>query len=248
MNRWAINIRSALRTYGEMKPHGIYLSAILLLILSVGISGQDEAKAVLVDEHGRLACDDLLGRLDSYFAELDKIPRSIGVVVLSSPKAEKRLAVFRQYFIEAHAKDRKFESSRLKYVRANSGDELSVQLWRIPPRAAEPDVSNVDMSYSLPIGIRPFILGGEYTYGDGICPEVDDAPVFAYFLKDNPDSRGNIVVRDRSIVKATQRAKKIRREFRVRYGIPSSRLRFFPRKASVPENNLEPIVEYWYLP
>src|SRR5687768_4976917 len=116
-----------------MRPQRFYLSAILLLILSTGIGGQDQAKAVLVDEHGPLPCDDLLGRLDFYFAELHKHPSSIGVVVLSGPTAEKRLAVFRQYFIQAHAKDRKFDSGRIKYVRSNSGDDLAVQLWRVPP-------------------------------------------------------------------------------------------------------------------
>ena len=42
------------------------------------------------------------------------------------------------------------------------------------------------MSYKLPSELKPFMLGVEYSYLDGICPEVSDAPIFAAFIKGNP--------------------------------------------------------------
>lgn len=224
-------------------------SFVLLLLLSIfPIWAQEAPKPVLVDEHGQLPCDDLLGRLDVYFAELSRDPGSIGLVMLSGTKEKKRLAVFRQHLIEAHARDRKFTSNQIKFVRTISTENLGVQLWRIPSGATEPAFTDVDMTYALPETLKPMMLGGEYSYGDGICPEVDDAPIFAEFLKDNPSSRGNIVVRDRSIERAHRKAERIRRDFLNKYQVFSSRLRFFPRKASAPTNYQEPIVEYWYLP
>jgi hypothetical protein len=104
------------------------------------------------------------------------------------------------------------------------------------------------MTYTLPNAVRPFMLAVEYSYADGICPEVDRAMVFAEYLRANPGSRGNIVVRERTLRKALREVERMRKEFRTRYGVPSSRLRFFPRKASLPANYREPVVEYWYLP
>ena len=56
---------------------------VLVWFGSLAISGfgQEVPRAVLVDEHGRLPCDDLLGRLDAYFAELAGKPAAQGVVV-----------------------------------------------------------------------------------------------------------------------------------------------------------------------
>jgi hypothetical protein len=58
-----------------------------------------------------------------------------------------------------------------------------------------------DEIYSLPSSIKPFMLGAEYAVG-GVCPEVSDFRIFAKFLKDNPEARGNIVVRERALGRA----------------------------------------------
>jgi hypothetical protein len=231
----------------------IYVAAFISVIGFFAVSGegtiaQERPEPVLVDEHGRLPCDDLLGRLDLYFSELSKDPSSVGVAILSSTRGDKRLAVFRQHFIEAHARDRGFTSNPIKFIRTISGDSLSVQLWRVPAGGQEPSVSNVDSTYGLPDTFEPLMFGVEYIYGDDICPEVEDQPIFAKFLEGNPASRGNIVVRDRSIERARRKADRIRYVFRTKYGITSSRLRFFTRMASRSALMREPIVEYWYLP
>jgi hypothetical protein len=210
--------------------------------------GQTSREPVLVDEYGSLPCDDLIGRLDLFFFELSNDPGSTGFVVISRPKVDKRLSVFRQHLIVEHAKYRKFDSNRIRFVRNHGSNGVQDQLWRIPAGSPEPKVDNVDMSYQLPNDIKPFILAVEYSYGDGICPELDGSIVFAEFLNGNPGSSGNIVVRERTVQRAQRQIERIRKKFRTRFGIASSRLRFFPRRASVPTNYQEPIVEYWYLP
>lgn len=224
------------------------LLATVSSVFALTSLGQKTPKAVLIDEHGRLPCDDLLGRLDLYFQELRRYPGSMGLVVISSTNNNKHLAVFRQRMIEEHVKAREFTSNEIKYVRAISDNDLRVQLWSVPSGSTEPTVKNVDMPYTLQPGIKPFMLGAEYYSGDHICPEVNDLPVFAAFLKSNSGSRGNIVVRARSVAQARRKADRIRREFREHYDISVSRLRFFPRKAAFAASDFEPLVEYWYLP
>jgi len=218
------------------------------VMFATGIDAQNDSKAILRDEHSSLPCDDLIGRLDMFFYELSKDASSTGLVVISTSNEKKWWAVFREYLIDAHARDRNFKPNRIKYVRTIESDEFMVQLWQIPLGVAEPAVQNVDITYKLPPVIKPFRLGVEYPYADGICPEVEDFPIFAQFMNGNPGSRGNIVVRDRTVERARRRAEKIRRDFLRQYGIPSSRLRFFPRSVLPSELLREPIVEYWYLP
>jgi len=223
-------------------------AVLLLLAFTLNSVGQEPPKPVLLDEHGSLPCDDLIGRLDIFFRDLSKSPGSVGLVVISTPAEKNWWAVFRRDLIEAHARDRSFTSNQIKYVKSSAADEFTVQLWQVPRGAAEPTTKHSDITFEMPDDIKPFRLGVEYTWADGICPEVDDQPIFAQFLKSNPASLGNIVVRDRSIKRARRKAERIRSIFRTKYGITSSRLRFFTRTASRSALMREPIVEYWYLP
>jgi hypothetical protein len=224
-----------------------------LVFLTIAVSAQGPPKAVLVEEHGQLPCDDSLGRLDNWYSELSKDPNSTGLAVISIRPEEKHLSVFRQNLMESNALFRGASKVlKLKYVRANSSEDLKVQLWRIPAGAEEPRIENVDNTFVLPSHITPFLLGKEYPDylgADNICPgEPSDQRIFASFLKDNQSARGNIVVRERTVAKAQEKAVRIRNAFKRLYRIPPARLRVFPRKRTVPANYLEPIVEYWYLP
>ncbi|MGE3168333.1 MAG: hypothetical protein AB7G18_14770 [Pyrinomonadaceae bacterium] len=221
---------------------------MLLLLFGVGSHGQEPPKAVLVDEHGELPCDDTLGRIDMYFAELSHNPGSSGLITISGPPDKKHRIAFRQAIIENHAKWRGFDTQRFKIITLNSTDALKLQFWRIPLGADEPKLSGIDTSYQILPSISPFMMGIETEIGDQICPEVDDLEIFGRFLIHNPSSRGIIVVRERTLAKARAKGSRLLRTFEREYGIPSSRLRIFPRKRSIPSDNFEPIVEYWYLP
>jgi hypothetical protein len=225
------------------------LTALLALIFAKALSGQGAEQPILVDEHGRLPCDDFLSRIDTFLADLNKSPQSVGLVVVTSTETKKHWAVLRERMTKAHVIYRAFTSNDIKFLRTTSPEkDLWIQYWRIPPGAYEPTVENIDETYRLPRGIKPFMLGAEYPFFEGICPEVEDLPIFAEFLQGDSNSRGNVVVRDVTLRKAKQRADLIRRQLLDRYGIQPSRIRFFPRRAANPANNLEPIVEYWYLP
>jgi hypothetical protein len=225
------------------------LQGVVIVCASVFVGtgfGQEVPKAVLVDEHGQLACDDSLGRLDVFYAELAKNPGDRGLFVISGRPEIKHRVAFREGLIEAHTRDRGVDAGRFDFVRAVSDGDLMVQYWRIPPGADRPVISNVDKTYSLPSSIKPFMLGAEYSSGDGICPEVNDFPIFVKFLKDNPEARGNIVVRERTLGRAEAKGRRVVRELGAK-GIARSRIRVFTGTRGADDHNV-PVVEYWFLP
>ena len=225
------------------------LQGVVIVCASVFVGtgfGQEGPRAVLVDEHGQLPCDDSLGRLDVFFAELAKNPGDRGLFVISGRPEIKHRVAFREGLIEAHTRDRGVDAGRLDFVRALSDGDLMVQLWRIPPGADRPVIRNVDETYSLPSSTKPFMLGADYVYGEGSCTEVSDLAIFVKFLKDNPEARGNIVVRERTLGRAEAKGRRLVREFGAK-GIARSRLRVFTgiRRESDYEVAM---VEYWFLP
>ncbi len=211
----------------------IYLIAIFVMAFGAHANGQETLKAVLVDEHGLLACDESLSRVDRWYSELGKNPKSTGLAVIASPPGEKHLGVFRQLMMELHAKFRRADRLSIKYLRTTSNSEFKVQMWQIPVGADAPEIENVDMSFILPKDIEPFILAITYELDEGPCPTGNDLYVFSKFLKANPSSRGNIVVREGTVGRARRTSANILREFTRRYGIPGSRLRLFPENSPI---------------
>ena len=225
----------------------VYLIAILLMVFAVCANGQETSNAVLVDEHGEIACDDTLGRIDGFFSELRNNPGDSGLVVISGMPENKHRIVFRQTIIEHQIKWRQFDPARIRFLRSKS-QETKVQFWRIPPGATTPNIKDVDMSYKIPETVKQFLMGYETKMGDQICPEVDDGEIVAKFMKENPTARVNIVVRNDSPKRARRMASAIIRAFNQKYSIPVFRLRTFTAKFTRPSKDDGIIVEYWYLP
>lgn len=225
----------------------ICLLTLLLLTPGLGATSQAVPEAILVDEHGEIPCDDTLSRIDVFFSELRNNPIDSGLVVISGIPENKHRILFRQTIIEHQIKWRQFDAARISFLRSKS-EETRVQFWRIPPGANAPAIKDVDISYTIPETVKPFLMGDETKFGDQICPEVDDGKIFAKFLNENRTARGNIVVRDNSARRARHRSSAIVRKFSQKYGIPASRLRTFTAKLQKPSNHDEAVVEYWYLP
>jgi hypothetical protein len=224
----------------------IAISAILIAI-SHCVFAQDNPKPILVDEYTITACDDFLGRLDFYLWELTTHATSRGVIVLRNTPERRHRSVILQEMMKEHFKFRDFDDSRIDFIRVDGPNELR-QFWRIPSGAEMPEIGTIALGYELSgVMSDPFILVTEQaTYG--ICPEIDANRVFAAFLNRNKTARGNIVVRDDSILRARQKAVRILSTIEREFGISRKRLRIFPSRFQKASNQDEPVVEYWYLP
>jgi hypothetical protein len=232
---------------GTMETRLLIRVAFFCVLVFVGTAfGQDVPKAVLVDDHGATNCCDLRGRMDLFFSELMRDPAARGLVVLSTKAENGVRTANRESMILTHAAFRGFPADRFDILRAVSGDdELRVRYWIIPQGAERPEVEGVEANYALPAAARPFMLTATYL-DDGLCPGINDAEVFAKFMKDNPGARGNIVVRERTIARAAAEGRRVMRKF-AELGVAGTRLRVFTETRRANEYNV-PLVEYWFLP
>lgn len=231
-----------------MKTFALHLIALLIFAGCNGVIAQTETEPILFDEHSNLPCDESLAHLDHFYAELQNHPNSTGFILITNKPENRRNTAFRQAMIEGYTRFRNFDPARFKIVRANSGEEMRVQFWRVPAGAIEPPVQDIDMSYLIPRTAKPFIFTFDDTWDDPICPGISGQSILIEFLKQNPRARINIVSRDVSANVARRRV--LRAASRIINGsrIARTRIRTFVAKPdTIPYIN-QPSTEYWYLP
>ncbi len=149
-------------------------------------AGQTPPKPILVDEFGKVSCEELLGRTDAFFVELIQHPADTGLVSISSSSKwpdTKKLRIRTNVYM------RQFDKNRLRIVIDSDGVGDATQFWRIPPGAELPKFKEVlaeprDVS-------KPFLFGAADDLGT--CPSFipDD---FVNLIRDNPGSYGKLVV------------------------------------------------------
>ena len=98
---------------------------------------QAAPEPVLVDEFGVLPNDDIRGRLDTFFAELQNNPNNQGYIINYGTDRE---ITARERLITNHITFRNFDRSRITLVRGGDrGNGPETRLYRIPPGAANPN-------------------------------------------------------------------------------------------------------------
>lgn len=91
----------------------------------------------LIDEFGKLPNDDIRGRLDTFFAELQNNPNNQGYIINYGTDAE---IAAREKIITNHINFRKFDRSRITLVRGgDTGEGVKTKAYLIPPGAANPN-------------------------------------------------------------------------------------------------------------
>jgi hypothetical protein len=94
-------------------------------------------EAVLVDEFGKLPNDDIRGRLDNFFTELQNNPNNQGYIINYGTDRE---ITARERLITNHITFRNFDRSRITLVRGGDrGNGPETRLYRIPPGATNPN-------------------------------------------------------------------------------------------------------------
>lgn len=88
-----------------------------------------------VDEFGNIANDDVRGRLDNYFVQLQNDPSAQGYIITygSARDVQRREALIRN-----HIKFRNFDASRITFVRGGNTGELRTVLFTVPAGAEAP--------------------------------------------------------------------------------------------------------------
>jgi hypothetical protein len=224
--------------------------AIALVLLAGGSAAisQEFPKAILVEEHGSIPCDDSSARLDAFYLDLYNHPGSTGFISIANAAEKRRDSIFRKDSIELYARMRQFDVSRIKIVRTLNDGEMRITFWRVPPGATDPTI-NIDDSYEVPRTTKSFMFGWEDNSADDICPPINHGEIFARFLKANPHARANLVSREDSILSAKRNATAMVTKLVKRYGVPRGRIRIFLQERK--RSRLAawaPDIEFWFLP
>jgi hypothetical protein len=196
----------------------------------------------MVDSFGRDSCSEIRMYVDRFMVQIAADPNTIGVVALSDEDPFV-LANKRRGLLENHMLARRFDMTRMTFVRRPAIPPFGVQFWKAGNLSELPFTYETDWDYRVEANTKPFIV-----YSDGFseseCLFPSGASVLKDYLAANPGSRGNIVIRCSSASCFEEQKKMILDELSQTHSIPTSRIRFFyvPIRSAYFQN------EYWLLP
>lgn len=165
---------------------------------------QEEIKPVLLEKFSRYNCEYVLMMTDRFLVELSNNPVSAGYVIIYG---KPRIAAAAMREMKNWIKIRGFDPSRTVFIDGGGiGGRAEIEFWLVPPGAAPPEPSpqpeyvESDKTAASETETRPpnkpYIFSKEYYDGVAGCGESEELNLegFAALLKENPKSRGNIVI------------------------------------------------------
>lgn len=218
----------------------IGLIATILLVVASLFSQVD--KAVLFDRFDRLSCSDIRGRIDGFLAELSKNPAAIGVVVVGDD-GDFSKSLLRRGLVETQASFRNFPLTRLHFVRKAGLPEYGVEFWKASRNADLPFSVNSDWSFNVPDTARPLVVYSS-GFNESECYFPKGGGIIAEYLRANPGSRSNVVIRCNGRQCLNQQKMLILDEIPKKDDDLKRRIRFFhvPIRTDLYSN------EFWLLP
>ncbi len=223
-------------------PKSLLLLAILFVTSQVCFA-QEIPKAVLIDEFGKIGCEDLIARQDALISELQNDPTATGYVVIYGDKNEARWSWRIKLFIDGQTFFRRFDATRLLIIKEKDGDDPKVQFWKVPAGAEKPNFDEVGWNYDLSDRKKPFVF---YTTEneDGLCPSGHRLKDYSNYLSANSDFRGHIVIFAKSQNQFQKQKSELINDLTKKNNLSSTRLRFFFKY----ENNEYTQYELWLVP
>ena len=219
---------------------------LLILFISLQICfGQEKPKAELIDNFGKVSCEEYWARLDNFFNLLHSEPTLTGYIILYGEKNSSHTNLRYERITDGIVKFGNRERSRLVIIRGTEKDSVQIEFWKVPAGAENPPffVGEKDLTVKQN---KPFILKG-YSDGDGICPINTSAKLFADYLSASPNMRAHIVITGKPTNNFVNTEKDLLNQLVNEYKISSDRLKFFYVKAKTFPYEFAN-VEYWLVP
>jgi len=174
---------------------------------------------------------DVKARLDLFAEQLNREPRLGGVIVGYRPEAWRPgpylrdIYGYRDYLVNMRGQ----LPERVNVIDGDIGEQRLTELWLVPPGASPPNVQKASLQLKVPMQFDQLSLGfrcqGEYTL---VLEEPRDSmKLFAAALRDNPSTKGFLVVHPswRGSLTAARRVATSSRELLIRdYGILAERV------------------------
>ena len=237
----------------RMKANHLILTFFAFLLLFASMSGQEQPKAVLVDEFGELCSDDLRSRIDSFFATISNSPGSTGYVVgLAQSSLPGRYEKFLRLF-KNQLSFRNFYPDRVRFLRSSDRDDLRIQFWLVPVGGSLPDVpayvrSPILVPTLFDASAIDSIEKGEVLFGEGgePCDFGLQPEHFANELNKQPNLEAHLVATSdrRHSARFVKRALRLTQQALTKtYGIPAGRI-----KISYAGTAEESEMQLWVVP
>ena len=219
------------------------LLPIILFVAGSGLA-QNKPKAVLVDEFGRMPCDELGARASNLALSISQTPDSRALVI-SYPGTNRQSLATRQFHqILADFAFTGLDDDRLDFVLGEMRSDPKVEFWKVPRGAKEPDYRGERWRLPKPDLNKPFIYDSEDENGECSTFVVRK---FAELLTDNPGSRAHIVVKKggRLSMRSHGFADQWVDELHNKFGISKKRIRVFYGK---PTTSSLTYADFWFVP
>jgi hypothetical protein len=266
---WTVSAGTIIAGQGtpEIKIDTSGLEGGMIIIAAIDVSGnwcsvcdnltvsetaviQEDVKPFLLEKFSRYNCEYVLMQTDRFLVELSNNPVSTGYVIIYG---KPRIAAAASREMKNWIKNRGFDVSRTVFIDGGGiGGRAEIEFWLVPPGAAPPEPSpqpesvEPDKTIASETEIRPpnkpYIFSSEYYDGVAGCGESEELNLegFAALLKENPKSRGNIVIILDTKAGFREKEKEIL-DYLTAKGIARKRLRTF-------YVNSFGGVELWFLP
>jgi hypothetical protein len=206
----------------------------------------------MVDQFTDASCEVLWARLDGFRSEINNNPNAVATVTLSGKigEIEKDLWIedmIRGYFLRTD----KLPVERWKVVRLRPDAERRIEFWIIPAGADDPKIETAEWSLVYSKDTKPFLFAYKPDHLEevSVCLVSNRVRLLAQLLRANPTSRTNVVLIVRSQKEFVRRMRQTIAELVNDYGVSRKQIKIFKKvtRKKAPYN-IEPDVEYWFVP
>lgn len=230
-----------------------YIFTILLILLGLQfVVGQEQPKAILMDEVSKTCSEDLMSRYANLVMALKQSQDSKGIVIFYGDETLEGRNLSYLQWLKAHPKFLRLEESKILVLRGANQPKEKTQFWFVPNGADFPKPAT---EFTLPqfitksrfdLGdgyINPFTKTIESSYYDLGCKFSPNAKEFAKILLQNKNLQGLIIVDNQSRNTVFKVANIIVHQLTKTYKVPRNRFRVtFRHKSEFGEAQL------WLIP
>ena len=223
-----------------MKLTKVFIFFILLYTSFQICPGQEKPEAVLVDQFGKITCEELLARLDLFSTDLGNNPGSLGYIVIYPEKTSVRTGISYINWIRGHWTFRKLDDTRYVIIRGEERDAINIEFWRVPPGADESFYKGEKWIAAAVKVKKAFVFNSLHI--EDVCPTFN-LKDYAEILLSDPSLRGHIVIFNKSRRESQKEAQDWLTVLTKDYKVPRNRLRVF---FATNGNGAE--AEFWIVP
>ncbi len=205
-------------------------------------------QARMIDEFrtGGKNCEEGFARLDAFFNELANNPMDEGLIVIYGDTRDSKAAGRRAKQLSNHFTFRKFDRSRVRFVRGIERDGGATQFWMVPVGADLPKIDEASDATNITPPTQPYLYATEYIDGVAGCfGNLYDLAEYAKVLQAEPKSSGRIVIGQSSQAKYRGNAREVIAELS---GHGVARNRIVTVYKYVRPNRLLEVTELWVIP